>query len=185
MRLGQQDQGQHASGRRQKCARCARSLPQSAEQDTRWQCGDTCGEVVPAKTGNSRCVRIFTSVAPSRIAAMSFRSPPQPGQCSRSTLNTRRSSVAHHPRAAPWRLHAWLWIGARRWQHLPAQPGIGRQRPVKTRQVQARAQDSIHTPPSVGYHLIQKRGRLDIGVAERPIPHPGKHHHGKFTIFER
>ena len=44
-----------------------------------------------------------------------------------------------HPRAAPWRLHAGLWIGGRVWQHLPAQPGIGRQHPVESRQVQSRS----------------------------------------------
>ena len=80
-----------------------------------------------ARAGKPKCVRIFTTAALSRIAATSLRSPPQSGQRSTSTLNTRRRSVAHHPRAAPWRLHAGLWIAGRVWQHLPAQPGIGRQ----------------------------------------------------------
>ena len=52
-----------------------------------------------ARAGRPRCVRIFTTAAPSRIAATSLRSPPQSGQCSRSTRNTRRKSFAQPIRA--------------------------------------------------------------------------------------
>jgi hypothetical protein len=48
-----------------------------------------------ARACNPRCVRIFSITDGSRIAAMILSSPPQFGQCCRSSSNTRLSSRAH------------------------------------------------------------------------------------------
>ena len=55
-----------------------------------------------ARACSPGCVRIFSMTGCSRIAAMIFNSPPQFGQCSRSSSNTRLSSRAQLSRTGLW-----------------------------------------------------------------------------------
>ncbi len=52
-----------------------------------------------ARACRPKCVRIFSITGASRIAAMIFSSPPQFGQCSRSSSNTPLSSLAQLSRS--------------------------------------------------------------------------------------